>query len=780
MTFYFRNVPNLEYVSRLSDKRNLSDYVVVKNIFKRAKIREDIFKNLQYFTKYSVVGDERPDDVAKKFYNDPSLDWVVLLTNNILNVYDEWPKAQSAFDAHLLEKYGSYESLYGGIHHYETIEIKSSNETTIIPGGSIVNQGFYNAPEYTIETDPAISLPKIVPGVYAEAIAELRDSKIDKVTITNVGSGYTSATVTVSSPPQPVNATATATLSIIPEEKEISSVTITNSGRGYITQPTVSFANPPITIPANATTSIGVGGTITGINITSYGDGYTFVPTVSFSYPEDILGSAIYLNQSTFTTGSGLEGSYISADGYNLYTAHGASSYTQGKIEQYLLSTPWDITSGTYQRAFTLNTGIAFTYATGVDFRPDGSRMYVSGLTSIGYLIAEYSLTTQWDISTAVYLRNTTIPSPAGIRLQDNGKYAYSINRNTNILTRYALTTAWNISSLTTIIPTVNINLSTLIVGETNILGFNFNDNGTELYVGGGDTRILYIFGLSQSWNIATLSLKSQLNLSSKDNFPIDAFINSTRSRLLISGGQNKKIYAYDIDLLANAYAVVNDKKISQIVITNPGGGYLNPPTITIQAPIPSRTAVGYAVINGGKVTGIVITDPGYNYTEPPTVTIGNPDIERTASIAAKIENGTIIELFVADPGSGYETPPTISFSKPNNIYEPAVDEVYSVYDQEWKFDGYNWYKRLSFGTLYYDENQDKIIEILGKNSCVPITNYQYEEKKENEKRNIYVLKDNYLNLVLNDIEKIMPYKEGSEQYVSRTLKKADNPRFYE
>lgn len=132
---YFRQVPNFEYVSRTADKQNISDYVEVKNLFKRGKLREDIFGNLTYFTKYTIIGDDRPDTVAYKNYNDPTLDWVVLLSNNILNIQTEWPLPQEAFDKVMLEKYGDYETLYGGIHHYETTEISNSKGIKVLPAG---------------------------------------------------------------------------------------------------------------------------------------------------------------------------------------------------------------------------------------------------------------------------------------------------------------------------------------------------------------------------------------------------------------------------------------------------------------------------------------------------------------------------------------------------------------------------------------------------------------------------------------------------------------------
>ena len=132
---YFRKVPNFEYVNRTKGNTDISNYITVKNLFKRGKIRPDIFGNVSFFTKYKIIGDERPDNVAFKEYNDSSLDWVVLLSNNILNIQDEWPLSQSSLDEVLLDKYGTYQELHSGIHHYETIEIKNTKGGIILPGG---------------------------------------------------------------------------------------------------------------------------------------------------------------------------------------------------------------------------------------------------------------------------------------------------------------------------------------------------------------------------------------------------------------------------------------------------------------------------------------------------------------------------------------------------------------------------------------------------------------------------------------------------------------------
>ena len=122
---YFRNVPDFDYVSRLDGQKNISEYNTVKNLFKRARIRDDIFSDLMYFTKYKIVGDDRPDQVAYKLYGDSRYDWIVLLSNNVMNVASEWPMSQVSFYNYMIRKYGD-ESKFNDVHHYETKEIRDS------------------------------------------------------------------------------------------------------------------------------------------------------------------------------------------------------------------------------------------------------------------------------------------------------------------------------------------------------------------------------------------------------------------------------------------------------------------------------------------------------------------------------------------------------------------------------------------------------------------------------------------------------------------------------
>ena len=131
MSDYFSKVPNFEYVSRMPDA-HISDYITVKNLFKRGALEQDILQDLSLHTKYKIQGDDRPDNVAFDYYESSELDWLVLTCNNIVNLQNEWPMLQNDFDRFLLDKYETYENL-DSTHHYETKEIKNSLGVVIVP-----------------------------------------------------------------------------------------------------------------------------------------------------------------------------------------------------------------------------------------------------------------------------------------------------------------------------------------------------------------------------------------------------------------------------------------------------------------------------------------------------------------------------------------------------------------------------------------------------------------------------------------------------------------------
>ena len=140
MSKYFRKLPNLNYPSLLKDRESNIDFVQTKNLFRRAKVREDLFDNFMQFDKYKIIGDERPDNVAQKVYDNDDLDWVVLMSNNIIDIKNEWPLTQSQLNEFINEKYTAQQLV--SIHHYETLELRDNKNQLILPAGLVVDADF--------------------------------------------------------------------------------------------------------------------------------------------------------------------------------------------------------------------------------------------------------------------------------------------------------------------------------------------------------------------------------------------------------------------------------------------------------------------------------------------------------------------------------------------------------------------------------------------------------------------------------------------------------------
>ena len=136
---YFRELPNLLYPSFLPEKTSSLDYIEVKNIFRRVKVRDDLYKNFVVFQKYEIPEGARPDTVAEDLYGTPNLDWVVLTTAGIINVRNEWPLSNRDLYNYCFEK---YEDSLNNTRFFETTEVKDSNGRLTLPKGKIVDSNF--------------------------------------------------------------------------------------------------------------------------------------------------------------------------------------------------------------------------------------------------------------------------------------------------------------------------------------------------------------------------------------------------------------------------------------------------------------------------------------------------------------------------------------------------------------------------------------------------------------------------------------------------------------
>ena len=138
---YFQELPNIAHTSLLPVRNKIEDRIIVKNLFKRSKLRTDVDQAITAFNYYYVEDQQRPDILAQELYGDSELDWVVLTSNNITNVRDQWPLNHDDLHSYMLEKYGSEQNILG-IHHSETVKIVDEYNRVILNGGLEVDANF--------------------------------------------------------------------------------------------------------------------------------------------------------------------------------------------------------------------------------------------------------------------------------------------------------------------------------------------------------------------------------------------------------------------------------------------------------------------------------------------------------------------------------------------------------------------------------------------------------------------------------------------------------------
>ena len=136
---YFRELPDILYQSQSSDRNSSQDYVRVKNLFRRVKLRDDLQNVFTLFNKYQIKDGARPDTVAEANYGSADYDWVVLLTAGIINVTDQWPLSDKDLYRYVENKYGNELT---AVRFYETTEVKDSNGRLILPAGKVVDSNF--------------------------------------------------------------------------------------------------------------------------------------------------------------------------------------------------------------------------------------------------------------------------------------------------------------------------------------------------------------------------------------------------------------------------------------------------------------------------------------------------------------------------------------------------------------------------------------------------------------------------------------------------------------
>lgn len=205
----------------------------------------------------------------------------------------------------------------------------------------------------------------------------------------------------------------------------------------------------------------------------------------------------------------------VSTDGTRFYMGGDVVSGSTGKrIHEYSMSTAYNISTASYVR--TLDVQSQDTAPRAVAFKPDGTAMYMTG--DQGNDVNQYSLSTAWDISTASYEKNFSVLSqdarPEGIAFRVDGTQMYIVGEDGRDVNEYALSTAWDIG-------TASYTRNFSLAAETTLpIGIAFKYDGTRMYVICGTQGEVNQYSLSTPWNLSSAAYDENLSVESHGGLP--------------------------------------------------------------------------------------------------------------------------------------------------------------------------------------------------------------------------------------------------------------------
>ena len=229
-------------------------------------------------------------------------------------------------------------------------------------------------------------------------------------------------------------------------------------------------------------------------------------------------------------------GLFLKPDGTKLYI----TGYNGDSVDEYDLSTAWDISSASASQVFYV--GSQDTVPTDVFFKSDGTKMYICGYNDQD--INEYSLGTAWDISTASYLQNFSISSQdtlvTGVFFKPDGTKMYIAGDTNNSVFQYGLTTAWDIS-------TASYESKSVASQGTAPQQLSFNNDGTKLLIlDSSGTDSVYQYSCSTAYDVSTATYDSvSFAVNSQDTTPTGLFFKDDGMKMYVLGDVSNTIYQY-------------------------------------------------------------------------------------------------------------------------------------------------------------------------------------------------------------------------------------------
>jgi DNA-binding beta-propeller fold protein YncE len=294
----------------------------------------------------------------------------------------------------------------------------------------------------------------------------------------------------------------------------------------------------------------------------------------------DVSSASFLQNFSVSAQDTSPEGIFFKPDGTKMYIL----GYDGRDVNEYDLSTAWDVSSASYLQNFSVSGQESLP--NGLFFKPDGTKMYVVGIS--GDDVNEYDLSTAWDVSSASYLQNFSVSAqdtvPTDVFFKPDGTKMYVTGQLEDQVYEYNLSTAWDVSSAS-YSNYVNVqsqsenpeglffkpdgtkmyvvggirNTSDHAVNEYNLGGFDvnaqesspeglfFKPDGTKMYITGTSGDDVNEYDLSTAWDVSSASFLQNFSVSAQDTVPTDVFFKPDGTKMYITGTSGDDVNEYDL-----------------------------------------------------------------------------------------------------------------------------------------------------------------------------------------------------------------------------------------
>lgn len=215
--------------------------------------------------------------------------------------------------------------------------------------------------------------------------------------------------------------------------------------------------------------------------------------------------------------------------------------------------------------------------------------------------------------------------------------------------------------------------------------------------------------------------------------------------------------------------SVVLGRRVQSVSVVSGGTNY-NAATTSVNFAGGLFDTAATATASIGTTLGITLTDSGDAYSSATINLVGGSGTGATASIS--VANSKVSSVTITNQGLGYTTPPSAVISAPNNLTIVRENDVYTSGPDTWRFNGSAWEKKIREGYQYYDNGLVKTV--AGSSVSQIITNYEYERRLNDNRREIYVLKKQYVLGVIQELREKSLYVESSD-FISNTLKQSSS-----